>query len=378
MFRRSLLAAAMALALAPVVFAQPGFAQAGAPIPVGAIEILSGPNAAYGTAIRAGLELALAEVNEKGVLGRKVALTIEDSAGNKDQAINAARKLIGRDKVVAIIGPTLSNEMFAAGPVANERKIPIIGTSTTAAGITEIGPYVFRTSLPESDVIPVTLARAKSGGVKTIALMYANDDAFSKSGFDTMKAAAEKAGLNIVAIESFDSKDTDFSAQLTKIKALKPDAVGISALVEPVSGVLLQARQLGFGKETLFVGGNGSNSPKLGEIAGAAADGLIVGSPWFVAKDDAANKAFVAKFRAKNGHDPDQFAAQAYDCMHILTDAIARAGGTEPDKIRDALLATQYDGVMGPFTFTAGRDPASTEGVVVLAVRDGKFGIAPK
>lgn len=373
MFRRTLLAAAATLAAAPAAFAQ-----AGAPIPVGAIEILSGPNAAYGTAIRAGLELALEEVNAQGVLGRKVALTIEDSAANKDQAINAARKLIGRDKVVAIIGPTLSNEMFAAGPVANERKIPIIGTSTTAAGITEIGPYVFRTSLPESDVIPVTLARAKARGVKTIALMYANDDAFSKSGFDTMKAAAEKAGLTIVAVESFGSKDTDFSAQLTKIRALKPDAVGISALVEPVSGVLLQARQLGFGPETLFVGGNGSNSPKLGEIAGTAADGLLVGSPWFVGKDDPVNQAFVGKFRAKYGRDPDQFAAQAYDCMGILAAALDHAGAAESDKIRDALLTTKYSGVMGPFTFTSGRDPASTEGVVVLAMQGGKFGVAPQ
>ncbi len=373
MFRRTLLAAAMTLAAA-----SSAFAQADSPIQIGAIEILSGPNAAYGTAIRAGLELALEEVNAPGVLGRKIALVIEDSAGNKDQAINAARKLIGRDKVVAIIGPTLSNEMFAVGPVANERKIPIIGTSTTAAGITAIGPYVFRTSLPESDVIPVTLARAQARGVKTVALMYANDDAFSKSGFDTMKAAAEQAGLSILTIESFGSKDTDFSAQLTKIRALKPDAVGVSALVEPVSGVLLQARQLGFGKETLFVGGNGSNSPKLGEIAGTAADGLIVGSPWFVAKDDPMNQAFVTKFRAKNDHDPDQFAAQAYDCMHILADAIARAGAAEPEKIRNALLTTKYTGVMGPFTFTPGRDPASTEGVVVLAMQGGKFGIAPQ
>ena len=372
MLRRSLLAAAAIALVAGAVHAQTG------PIQVGAIEILSGPNAAYGTAIRAGLELALEEVNAKGVLGRPIALTVEDSAGNKDQAINAARKLVGRDRVVTVIGPTLSNEMFAAGPVVNERRIPIIGTSTTAAGITDIGPYVFRTSLPESDVIPVTLAHAKARGVKTIALMYANDDAFSKSGFDTMKAAAEKAGLQILTIESFGSKDTDFSAQLTKVRALKPDAVGISALVEPVSGVLLQARQLGFGKETLFIGGNGSNSPKLGEIAGAAADGLIVGSPWFLGKEDPVNQTFVTKFRAKYNKDPDQFAAQAYDCMFIVADAISRAGAAEPEKIRDALLATKHSGVMGPFTFTPGRDPASTEGVVVLAMQGGKFGVAPK
>ncbi len=347
-------------------------------VPLGSIEILSGPNAAYGNAIKAGMVLALAEVNAKGVLnGRKINLIVEDSAANKDQAINAARKLIGRDKVVAIIGPTLSNEMFAVGPVANERHVPILGTSTTASGITAIGDYVFRTSLPESDVIPVTLAKAQSRGVKTMALLYANDDAFSKSGYDVMKAAAEKAGLTIKGIESFGSKDTDFSAQLTKIKELKPDAVGISALVEPVAGVLLAARQLGFGADTLFIGGNGSNSPKLGEIAGKAADGLIVGSPWFVGKQTPANEAFVAAFKAANGRDPDQFAAQAYDAVKIMAAAIDRAGAADPVKLRDALLQTKFDGVMGPFSFTPGRDPASTEGVVVLAMQDGKFTVAP-
>ena len=353
-------------------------ARAEEPVALGAIEILSGPNAAYGFAIRDGLNLALDEVNAKGVLGgRKIALTIEDSAGNKDQAINAARKLIGRDKVIAIIGPTLSNEMFAVGPVANERHVPILGTSTTASGITAIGDYVFRTSLPESDVIPVTLKRAIDRHVKTIALIYANDDAFSKSGFDVMKAAAEKAGLQIVAIESFGSKDSDFSAQMTKIKALKPDAVGISALVEPVSGVLLAARQLGFPRETVFIGGNGSNSPKLGQIAGAAADGLIVGSPWFIAKDTPANTKFVTDFRQRYSHDPDQFAAQAYDALKIMAAAIDRAGAADSTKLRDALLQTKYDGVMGPFSFTPGRDPASTEGVVVLVMQNNTFTIAP-
>jgi branched-chain amino acid transport system substrate-binding protein len=374
MKRRTFIASVGAAAGATLA-APAAWAQDGGPVPVGAIEILSGPNAAYGTAIRAGLELAL---DSSGTVlgGRKIALSVEDSAGDKNQAINAARKLIGSTKVVAIIGPTLSNEMFAAGPVANERRVPILGTSTTANGITDIGPYVFRTSLPESDVIPVTLKKAQGRGVKTIALIYANDDAFSKSGFDVMKAAAEKAGLNIVTTESFGSKDTDFSAQLTKIKGLKPDAVGISALVEPVSGVLLQARQLGFGPETLFIGGNGSNSPKLGEIAGPAADGLLVGSPWFIGKPDPVNQKFVADFRAKYNRDPDQFAAQAYDAMKIMAAAIDRAGAAEPQKVRDALQKTDFNGVMGPFTFTDHRDPASAAGVVVLEMRGGKFQIA--
>ncbi len=369
MKRRYLAACAAAvLAFAPGAYAQ---------VQVGAVEILSGPAAAYGIAIKAGLDLALDTINQKGVLGgQKIVLTVEDSAGNKDQAINAARKLIGRDKVVAIIGPTLSNEMFAVGPVTNERKVPTVGTSTTAAGITDIGPYIFRTSLPESDVVPVTFKKAQSRGVKTIALMYANDDAFSKSGFDVMKESAEKLGLKIVTIETFGSKDTDFSAQLTKIKGLKPDAIGISALVEPVSGVVLQARSLGIGKETLLVGGNGSNSPKLGEIAGAAADGMIVGSPWFIAKPDAKNTAFVEAFRKKFNKDPDQFAAQAFDTMFIVADAINRAGAADTEKVTAALGSTKFDGVMGPFNFTAHRDPGSNEGVVVLEMQAGKFGVA--
>jgi branched-chain amino acid transport system substrate-binding protein len=371
MLRRTLLAASVGLAV-PACAEQRD-------VPIGAVEVLSGPNAAYGTAIRAGLELALAEVNATGGVlgGRKVALHVEDSAGDKTGAINAARLLVGREKVVAVLGPTLSNEMFAAGPVVNARHVPIIGTSTTADGITAIGGYVFRTCLPEADVIPVTMAYAKRRGVKTIALLYANDDAFSKSGHDVMKAAAEAAGFSLLADESFASRDTDFSAQLTKIKGKDPDAVGISALVEPVSGVLLQARQLGFPATTLFIGGNGSNSPKLGEIAGAAADGLIVGSPWFIDKQDPKNQAFVTAFRQKYGHDPDQFAAQAFDALHIVADAVNRAGTPDPEKIRAALLTTDYDGVMGPIQFTKDRSPASAKGVVVLQMQAGRFRIAP-
>ena len=118
MFRRALLAAS--LLTTSLSITAPALAQSTGPVPVGAVEILSGPSAAYGTAIRAGLELALDEVNEKGVLGgRKVALTVEDSAGNKDQAINAARKLVGRDHVVTVIGPTAWSSSDLARPSQN-------------------------------------------------------------------------------------------------------------------------------------------------------------------------------------------------------------------------------------------------------------------
>lgn len=358
-----------------------GTATAAEPVKIGAIQVLTGPNSRYGIAIRNGLDLAVAEINAKGGVlgGRKIELVIEDSAGNKEQAINVVRKLIGRDRVPLIIGPTLSNEMFAIGPVANDRKIPIIGTSTTARGITEIGDYVFRTAMPEAAVIPVTLKAAQSKfGIKRVAVLYGNDDAFTKSAFDIFKENLERMGIEILTIESFGSKDTDFSAQLTKIKALNPDAVIVSALVEAASGILLQARQLGFAKSVTFIGGNGLNSAKLGEIAGAAADGTLVGSPWFIEKPDPLNQAFVAAYRkAYPGVEPDQFAAQAYDTAMIVAAAINRAGAPESEKLRAALLETKQTGVMGPFAFAPSRDPALSEGVVVLVMKSGVFSILP-
>jgi branched-chain amino acid transport system substrate-binding protein len=371
-FRRVL--AACLIAAATLLSA----ARAAETVKIGAVECLTGPAAKYGVMIRSGFELAADDINGGGGVlgGRPLQLLFEDSAGQKEQAIDAVRKLIARDRVVALLGPTLSNEMLAAGPVANERGLPIIGTSTTAKGITEIGPWVFRTSLPESQVLPVTLAAAKAKfGLHRVALLYSNDDAFTKSGFDVFKESLDKLGIDIAAVESFSTKDTNFSAQLTKIKGLGVDALVVSALAEAGSGLVLQARQLGLSQP--IVGGNGFNSPKIAEIAGPAADGVVVGSPWFVGKAGVLNQGFVEAFQKKFDQAPDQFAAQAYDTLHILAAAIDRAGATDPVKLKTALLATDYTGLLGPFRFTPGRDPASAEGVAVTVIQGGKPTLLP-
>jgi branched-chain amino acid transport system substrate-binding protein len=373
---RGFISACGILCAALALFGTPALSQGNEPVTIGAVEILTGPNNKYGIAIKNGFDLALDEVNKAGGVlgGRPLQIAYEDSAGNKEQAINGVRQLIGATKVPLILGPTLSNEMFAAGPVANARKIPIVGTSTTANGVTAIGPYVFRTSLPEADVVPVTLRTAKEKlGVKKVAVMYGNDDAFTKSAYDVMKAALEKLGIEVLTTETFGSKDSDFSAQLTKIKSLNPDAIVVSALVEAGSGILLGKKALGFPASVRVIGGNGLNSPKIGEIAGDAADGTLVGSPWFIGKADPANQAFVAAFKAKYGTDPDQFAAQAYDTLKLAAKAIASAGAPDPEKIKDALATTSHEGVMGKLSFNSERSPADTSGVVVLEMHGGKF-----
>lgn len=348
-------------------------------IRIGVAEALTGPVAKYGVPIKNGFVLAADEINAGGSLkGNKIVLRVEDEQGKKEEAINVFKKLIFQDKVLAIFGPTLSNSAFAADPIANDQKIVVFGTSNTAEGITAIGPYVFRNSVAEADILPkVVQAATKKLGLKKVAVIYGNDDSFTKSGYDVFVRAIEAQKLQVLATETFAKGDIDFSAQLTKIKNLNPDAVICSALVEEAANIILQARRLGLPERIKFIGGNGFNSAKLVEIAGKAAEGAISGSPWFLDDPGAKNRAFVKSYRQKFGAPPDQFAAQAYDALYIMTSAIKStklSGNLEKDRValREALARVKnFAGVGGLFSFNENRD-AEQKGRV-LTIKSGKF-----
>ncbi|TQR11642.1 ABC transporter substrate-binding protein [Psychrobacillus soli] len=336
---------------------------------IGVISYMTGPGAAYGEAITNGFNLALDEINEKGDV--KIELVIEDSAGKQDQAMTVAQKLMSSDDIVALLGPTLSTEMNVVGPEADINGIPIMGTSTTAAGIPQIGEYVFRNSIPESLAIPAALEKAVNKyGVKKVAILYGNDDLFTQSGFDTMKAEAEKMGLEIVTIETFQKGQSDYNAQLTKIKDLQPDLILASALYNEGAVIMDQARKMGI--DLPFVGGNGFNSPQVIEIAGEASDGLIVATPWFGEKDDPKVQEFVKKYESAYGHKPDQFAAQAYDALYIMAEGLKNAGEADRDALRDALAEIKdLDGILGKFSFDEDGDVIMEP--TVLIIKDGAF-----
>lgn len=338
---------------------------------VGVIAFLTGGGSAYGEAITNGLKMAQEELNEANKGKLKVELVIEDSAGKKDQAIAAVNKLINNDNVVAIIGPTLSGEMFAAGPVANQNGVPIMGTSTTAEGITDIGEYVFRNALPESIAIPEAIKTAvEKNGIKKVALMYSSNNDFAVSGYKTMEKTAKEMGLEIVDTQTFADGDTDFSAQLTSIASKKPDAVFVSALYKEAGLVLAKAREMGI--KVPFVGGNGFNSPQLVKQAGAAADNSYVGSPWYPSGSEKID-AFVKKYTEKYGKGPDQFAAQAYDALYIITTALLNSGKADDrEALKDALNELKdFEGVTGKFEFDEKRNPVMD--VKVLRIEGGEF-----
>jgi branched-chain amino acid transport system substrate-binding protein len=338
---------------------------------IGVISIITGPGAGYGEAITNGFKLARDELNAKGEV--KLELIFEDSSGKQEQALASAQKLINSHQVVAILGPTLSTEMKVVGPEANANGVPIMGTSTTAVGITQIGKYVFRNSLPEALAIPASVNKAVARyHLKKVAMLYGNDDVFTKSGFDTMKKVATDLGLKITTIEEFQKGQADYKAQLTKIKATNPDAIFCSALYEEGGVILSQARKMGI--QIPFVGGNGFNSPKVIEIAKEAANGLIVATPWFGDKDDPTVKQFVQRYEKAFGKKPDQFSAQAYDALYIMAEALKKAGKADRDKLRDAMASIRnFNGVLGKFSFDAERDVVMDPNVLII--KDGKFQI---
>lgn len=346
-------------------------------IKIGVAEALTGNAAQYGVPIRKGFELAAAEINAAGgINGQKLDLLIDDEQGKKEEAINVFKKLIFQDKVLMLFGPTLSNSAQASDPVAQSVKVVVFGTSNTADGITSIGSYVFRNSVTEADILPVTLKVAsRKTGFKKVAVLYGNDDIFTKSGFDNFVKALQALKIPVTNTESFAKGDVDFKPQLTKIKAVHPDAVALSALVAEGAPIMVQARQLGI---TLpFVGGNGMNSPRVFDLAKGSSDNLWVGSPWSVENPASENKRFVAAYQKAYGALPDQFAAQAYDAMYIAAQALKKtklSGKLEADRkaLRDNLPATQWSGATGPFKFrqVSGRNgkPAGYDAVQTAIV----------
>lgn len=356
-----------------------------ADIKIGAAVSLTGPAGKYGTEINNGLKLATEQINAKGgINGNKLVLVSEDEQGKKEEAINVFKKLIFQDKVIAVFGPTLSNSAFAADPIANASKVVAFGTSNTADGITAMGPFVFRNSVMEADVLPVTLkAGVKKFNVKKVAVIYGNDDAFTKSGYDVFKKALADQNIPVTTTEAYAKGDVDFKAQLTKIKAGNPDAIVCSCLAEEAGNIILQTRALGMKQP--FIGGNGFNSPKLFEIAKDAANDTVMGSPWSSESATEQNKAFMSSYQAKYGHAPDQFAAQAFDAVHIVAEGLknVKLSGNlakDRDALRLALPAVKIEGATGKFSFRPapavnGKEvgfDAEQEAIVNIA-KGGKF-----
>ena len=338
---------------------------------IGFTAALTGGAAAYGKSEEEGVRLAVEEINKKGDF--PIDLLVEDTKAVPADSMNATKKLI-QEKVSMIIGPMTSNEAKAAGPIIQNAKVPSLEISVTAENIPDIGDCIFRNSVPESKNIPQTVKKThKLLGYKTAAILYAHDNEQHVTAQKYFQKTMEEEGVQVIDVETFGSKDSEYSAQLTNIQHKAPDVIVVCSYYQEGSRILKKMREMGMDQPVL--GDNGFVSPELGKMAGAAADNVYVSSMWSADRKDEKVQKFVENYTKAYGRAPDQFAASAYDGVYMAMDAMQRAGTTtDHKKIRDALAQMKdFKGVCGTFSFDEKRDPVVD--LILMKMQDGKFGV---
>lgn len=336
------------------------------PISVGLVVSRTGRLSEIGQGFINGFEMAREEVNAS--LGNvHLRFIVEDDQSTIEGATAAYNKLIHEDGVPAILGVYTSTLVRAVFPIAQENGVVAVSPTSAARGLSAIGDFVFRVSLTVDALIPgsVKLTREKLG-YERVVTMFENMDVFSQSSDEVLKSAFSENGVEVLATETFESGDMDLSAQFSRIVALNPDAIFVSALAPERIVALTHGHQYGIQMLIPLL--------TLDEVerAGEAAEGAISFTSWSSTGNVPANRAFVENYMAKYGAEPSRYAAVSYATVHILAKAIADAGSSDSRAIRDALAQIEnLDTILGAFSFDANGDAVYDP--AVLIVKDGKF-----
>ena len=342
-------------------------------IKIGAVWSSSGRGSSYAAEQAAGAQLAVKEVNRERALDRPLRLVARDDGSQPERSAQAFTELAERERVAALLGPTLSNSALVADRVAQRQRVPVVAVSNTVAGLTEIGDYVFRASLPESVVQPEAVAVSKEElRYRTAGIISATGDTYSTSGARLFRDLLRDRDVRVVADESFKPGDrTAIERAVRAAAARRPGVLIISALTPDVVEVMRTARRTPGLKRVPFLGGNSFNAPALPREAGSAAEGAVSGAAWISGEDTPGNAEFERAFRERFGRAPDQFAAQAYTGVKLLAEAIRRAGSTDRRLIRSELARIRdFPTALGSFSFDAERNPRYEP--VVQVIRDGR------
>jgi branched-chain amino acid transport system substrate-binding protein len=367
-------------------------AQGKEPIKIGALFDLSGPAAAIGTPTKLVAEMVVAKINkEGGINGRPLELVIGDAESDAAKAATMAKKLIHQDNVAAIIGPTRTDGGMAVKKVVEEAGMPTfmtVGGDPVIMG-GKFGPYnyVFKSPQRSSIAVKKLFSYLKSHDIKTIGLLTATDG-FGKDGLQWLQELAPKYGLEVVATESFGPQDTDMTAQLTKIKNAKPQAI-ICWTIGPAGAIVSKNKaQLGITDVGLFQC-HGLPDPKYIELAGKAAEGDRMPATKLMAVNELPDndpqkpviKDFIRLYTDVYHYDKqfpiNTHSGYAWDAIMIVANAMKKAG-TDPAKLRDAIEQTKgYVGVSGIYNLTPeDHNGLDEDSMVIVQVKDGKFVLA--
>ena len=324
------------------------------PLVLGMESSLSGADAAFGEANRDGAQLAVDQANaDGGVLeGRQLELQADDDEARPEVAVGICKKYSTR--AVAM----LTSFSYTSIPCAEvtEGKIPQLAMVATAHDLTEQGnEWIFRIPVPDTRVAADVIDFASEQGYQRIGLIHANDD-FGNGGAESIEAAAEEAGLELVAKETFVSGDREFSAQLGSISDADPDVVLSWANFAEAAAIVKQRSNFGL-EDVPWIESDGAATPEYVELGGDATTGVMYLSHWSETFDSPVNEEFITAFEEEYGHAPDLFATEGYTAALVAIEAIKEADTDDPQAVRDAIAASELDTPMGTISFDEKGDP---------------------
>ncbi|NSW82173.1 MAG: ABC transporter substrate-binding protein [Syntrophothermus sp.] len=389
MKKQKLLALFMAIAMLVLVVAGCGGSKTestGTPaskseevVKLGFLGALTGSVANYGIPGKKGMEMAIDELNAKGgILGKKVVGIYEDNKGESSEVANITQKYISRDKVNAIIGDPCTGLTKVAAEICQKNNVVLFSAGATGTGVVEYGDCIFRNTLLDKFAVPSVVDwMINTKGWKNIAIITSLNNGYSTALTPVFKEAIAAKGGKVVIEETINDGDTDFSAQVTKIKQAKPDVLVFTGYYTEAALIQREAKKQGL--DITLIGGDGLYGKDLIKLGGDAVEGKVIYYCGFSSDQPSPETAkFLKDYEARYKEKPDMFSAQYYDAVMIIAKAMTEAKSTNPAVFKKQLAKTKdYPGVSGNTTFGPDREPIKSP-ICLITVKNGEFVLLDK
>jgi branched-chain amino acid transport system substrate-binding protein len=341
-------------------------------IKIGVQGVLSGVAAAIGDNARQGAELLAEQVNRAGgIKGNTIKLVVIDDKADPNDAVEAARRLIEADKVVAIANMGTSTTFLAASKIADRYKVPMVGHIQSDPEITKASPFAFRICVTAAGLAyPIAEYAIKEMGMKNFAVMTRNDG-YGTSITEFFEKKVKELGGTLTAVQSYQPAEKDFKAYLIKIQGTKSDAVMLTGFFADSGLITKQAGELGL--TSRIIGQNTLTAPSYRKIAGVASEGAIFSANYLpgVVRTEAADK-FIQDWEKKYGKEPEVYAAHGYDALAVILEAIKMGEPTATSIQKNLFKITNFDGASGTIKkFNANGDVEKD--VVIVKIEGDKL-----
>ena len=355
---------------------------AGRNVKIGCMVSLTGKGAEWGQAAKLSMEIAVEEINAKGGIGGvPIDLICFDTQTLEAEALKTVSRLVERDKVLAISGPCFSSEFETIAPQLDRLKTVINSYCSAKPGLSDMSIWAFRNTLTsDKQLKPVVDAWLNEYKIKKVVIIYDAEDAVSKGeGVGVLPALFKAHGVEVLDSLSYRTKDTDYSAQVTKAKALGAEGIGLGACYQNAGAIAKEMAKQGL--NVPIVGGACAGAPGFIEIAGKAGEGAYMSTAAWLEDPRPEVQAYVKKILAKNNNQPPPYSGpRAYDIIYAYKHCIETSGVTnnpsdldaDRDRIRGCLAGLKhFPGVAGEITMDEHRDGAGSS--AILKVVNGKY-----